>query len=995
MKDKKEQKNSTKTVGIKILAAAIISIFLITSIVVVSFEFKKDQTIKKTDKLFNYEKEKALDVDDLDDEQKRFMGISDDEKTSQNDNEYSKQYDELVEKYLKNEQKKQEEKKYTKEYKEYEKLSDDEKKEQEVIPRKEIVPEEKIEEIKKEIPEESVIPSKFNLADKIKLYVENQGSFGLCWDFASTKTLETFLALKENKNYNLSEIHTDYITSDKLYGSRETHDGGSFGIYEFYLKLIGPVLEEELEYKSYKSKDYQKFVDMNPVTTVTKTVNYPNSPAYNENSTEEEITEYRNLIKRHIMNNGALYAATLSPDPEVKYFDETTNFEYYSGEYTPSGRGFHAVAIVGWDDNYSKDNFTIGEKPKKDGAYLALNSWSANWGNGGYFYISYEDYYVERELSGILSTSTENFIKLSSINSNQIKDFLKENYNPFIENIDNEEVINDLVLNNLRYIDLSNKEINNGDLYTIVNDLNQISDHTTNDLQLVLSDNKLTDISPLSNLKNKSKFTQIQLSNNNISDISILQYFDNIIILEAENNSISDISGLSGLKKLSVINLSNNQISDITSLQNLENLNTLYLDNNKITSPKIFKDLNYLTLSNNPINWSEDYFKDITVYGLEIANTNFNDLKYLENIKEINILDISNNPIESIKGIDNFSLYNLNLSGDKIKDFELLENMKEKEIINDEFDESLEVEPEEEYSYTPEIYISANNCGIEDISVFNNLKIYSLSLDDNPIKDLSKFNNEHIQKLYLANSDLSDISNFNKGQISYIDLSKNPNIKGLESISDIQTVILSNNEFTNLDEIKKLTGVSDLDISYNKIKDFSDLKDFNELFALSIEGNDGANFSTIPRTIETLNVKNCNLQEKIKVSEFQNMHFINISDNNNSIDKDDFLNNLPEDFYVNITGLELKLTEDEIKNATNKNLENINGISIAIPYNNINQTEQIEFNSMFSKKIRYYLINHTEKDVKIDKFVKGFTVTGENPSVHINWNTDIVFEQNK
>ena len=95
------------------------------------------------------------------------------------------------------------------------------------------------------------------------------------------------------------------------------------------------------------------------------------------------------------MNNGALYTAILSPDPEVKYFDETTNFEYYSGEYTPSGRGFHAVAIVGWDDNYSKDNFTIGEKPKKDGAYLALNSWSANWGNGGYFYISYEDYYVE------------------------------------------------------------------------------------------------------------------------------------------------------------------------------------------------------------------------------------------------------------------------------------------------------------------------------------------------------------------------------------------------------------------------------------------------------------------------------------------------------------------------------------------------------------------------------------------------------------------------
>ncbi len=69
----------------------------------------------------------------------------------------------------------------------------------------------------------------------------------------------------------------------------------------------------------------------------------------------------------------------------------------------------HAVAIVGYDDNYSKDNFLQGEgqTPEGDGAFLVKNSYGAStnefpnkndWGevdeNGnhtGYFWLSYYD----------------------------------------------------------------------------------------------------------------------------------------------------------------------------------------------------------------------------------------------------------------------------------------------------------------------------------------------------------------------------------------------------------------------------------------------------------------------------------------------------------------------------------------------------------------------------------------------------------------------------
>ena len=303
------------------------------------------------------------------DVQKQILGVEDQEKND--DSEDEKLYSEL--------------------YKEYEKLSDEEKEKSEVIPRKYDVPFERLEEIKEKLEEDNTeknkttkdekeIPDKFNLADKIDIKVENQGRYGLCWDFASIKSLETYLAINGLGNYDLSEMHVNYITSDLMYGGRKIDSGGNFGEFEEYIIESGVVLEDQVPYKDYSEEEYSKFVDISKTIEVTETVNFP-SIYKEENSkysdyTEEEITEYRENIKKHIMKNGGLYCVIATPDYGTKYLNTSTNAECFLGDWNdlPAGRGMHAVTIVGWDDNYSKDNFNEAMRPKNDGAYIILNS---------------------------------------------------------------------------------------------------------------------------------------------------------------------------------------------------------------------------------------------------------------------------------------------------------------------------------------------------------------------------------------------------------------------------------------------------------------------------------------------------------------------------------------------------------------------------------------------------------------------------------------------
>lgn len=90
----------------------------------------------------------------------------------------------------------------------------------------------------------------------------------------------------------------------------------------------------------------------------------------------------RNAIKANIMEYGAVGITYYSG---LRYYNYNTAAQYCPYDTTED----HAVVIVGWDDTYSKNNFTI--QPVNDGAWLVKNNWGPIFGDEGYFWLSYED----------------------------------------------------------------------------------------------------------------------------------------------------------------------------------------------------------------------------------------------------------------------------------------------------------------------------------------------------------------------------------------------------------------------------------------------------------------------------------------------------------------------------------------------------------------------------------------------------------------------------
>lgn len=217
-----------------------------------------------------------------------------------------------------------------------------------------------------QIAEEVELPAKYDMRTLGRVTpVRDQGLYGTCWAFASLAALETTLTPTENLVFS-----PDHMTLSNSF-SLGQNEGGEYTMAIAYLaSWQGPVYESDDPYGDGETDMTLK------------------ARKHLEEALIIDSKDYQ-AIKEAVYKYGAvetsIYTQMKTANSWSSYYNRERATYYYNQEALCN----HDIIIVGWDDNFPKEYFTI--TPENDGAFICKNSWGTEFGEDGYFYVSYED----------------------------------------------------------------------------------------------------------------------------------------------------------------------------------------------------------------------------------------------------------------------------------------------------------------------------------------------------------------------------------------------------------------------------------------------------------------------------------------------------------------------------------------------------------------------------------------------------------------------------
>lgn len=274
----------------------------------------------------------------------------------------------------------------------------------------------------------------YDLREHMNITVYDQGETNTCWANSTNSALEITMEKLNNETLKLSRRHLVYsvLSPMEAYGYGAWFEDAA----AYYTSGKGPVLEstmpwadnentittEEQEILNNTSSIKQvsgwekitpvyKYIE-NGTVKYTKydytSYKYDGEEYQNDWYADLDSIEYvddsyvsqaRQNIKNCIMQYGAIFTTI---DCDADEYDSELSVDtlaFNKNSNIMSEYGYHAVCIIGWDDDYAISNFPQSSRPSKPGAYLILNSWGSESHENGCLWISYEDIFVERELS--------------------------------------------------------------------------------------------------------------------------------------------------------------------------------------------------------------------------------------------------------------------------------------------------------------------------------------------------------------------------------------------------------------------------------------------------------------------------------------------------------------------------------------------------------------------------------------------------------------------
>lgn len=210
------------------------------------------------------------------------------------------------------------------------------------------------------------LPTSYDLRDKLRIStIRNQGKYGTCWAFAALSAMES--ALLPEEEYIFSVDHMSMSNSFNI----TQNDGGEYTMGMAYLAAWqGPVYEVDDPYGDGETNDRLSAVKHVQEMRIIAS---------------KDISAIKEAVFQYGGVQTSMYTNLKNASSSSKYYNKDTYSYCYIGTNKPN----HDVVIIGWDDNYSRDNFNVSLEG--DGAFICQNSWGSEFGDEGIFYVSYYD----------------------------------------------------------------------------------------------------------------------------------------------------------------------------------------------------------------------------------------------------------------------------------------------------------------------------------------------------------------------------------------------------------------------------------------------------------------------------------------------------------------------------------------------------------------------------------------------------------------------------
>ncbi|MBP1578581.1 MAG: hypothetical protein J6B57_00655, partial [Oscillospiraceae bacterium] len=234
------------------------------------------------------------------------------------------------------------------------------------------------------------IPSSYNLNALGKVSaVRNQESTGTCWAHAALAAAESSLIMDgaASKSIDLSESHLVWFSEGQNTAVDDPLYGDPFLVPNCYDYGGNNAIALGALSSWMGAANESSYPDVESRPSISESKRYDG--VYRVNKSVVFDPSDRSSIKSYLMENGALTIAYHSDDSTTAVSHYKTTNSYTSFYQNDEERSNHAVTLVGWDDNFSKNNFAV--TPPGNGAWLIKNSWGTDWGMDGYFYLSYYD----------------------------------------------------------------------------------------------------------------------------------------------------------------------------------------------------------------------------------------------------------------------------------------------------------------------------------------------------------------------------------------------------------------------------------------------------------------------------------------------------------------------------------------------------------------------------------------------------------------------------